>query len=59
MSPECEECGSDLNVGSTVDKPNIDWVKVVCSECSHITEVSMIRLAAEAETKSGGGGGVR
>lgn len=46
MSPECEECGNDLKVNS-VDKPHIDWVKVVCSECSHITDVSMIRLVAE------------
>ena len=46
MKPECEECGEDLHV-NPVDKPNIDWVKVVCSECGGITEISMIRLASE------------
>lgn len=52
MNPECEECGNDLHVNS-VDKPHIDWVKVVCSNCGHITEVSMIRVVAES--KIGGG----
>jgi hypothetical protein len=51
LSPECEGCGNDLNV-NTVDRPHIDWVKVVCSECGHITEVSMIRLSKE--TAEGG-----
>jgi len=51
VSPECEDCGNNLHVNS-VDKPHIDWVKVVCSECGHITEVSMIRLAS---AKTGGG----
>lgn len=51
MSPECEKCGNDLNV-STVDKPHIDWVRVVCSECGGITDVSMIRLSKE--TAEGG-----
>lgn len=46
MSPECDECGNDLNVGS-VKRPNVDWIKVVCSECGGISEVSMIRLASE------------
>ena len=46
MSPECEECGTDLNV-TPVSRPNVDWVKVVCSSCGHITEVSMIRLHNE------------
>jgi DNA-directed RNA polymerase subunit M/transcription elongation factor TFIIS len=45
MTPECEECGNDLHV-NTVDKPHIDWVKVVCSDCGNITNVSMIRLAS-------------
>lgn len=49
MSPECEECGNDLKVNSNVSKPNMDWVKVVCSECGHITDVSMIRLSKEAK----------
>jgi len=51
VNPECEDCGTDLQV-NTVDKPQIDWVKVVCSECGHITDVSMIRLARQ--TAEGG-----
>ena len=52
MTPECEDCGSDLHVNS-VDRPNIDWVKVVCSECGEITDVSMIRLAKEKTAEGG------
>lgn len=52
MSPECEECGRDLHVNS-VDKPHIDWVKVVCSDCGHITDVSMIRLVSESKPEGG------
>jgi len=48
MAPECEECGNDLHVNS-VDKPNIDWVKVVCSDCGNITDVSMIRLVSSVK----------
>lgn len=51
MSRECEECGNDLHV-NTVDRPYIDWVKVVCSECGTITDVSMIRVSKE--TAEGG-----
>lgn len=46
MTAPCEDCGSDLHVNS-VERPHIDWVKVVCSECGHITDVSVIRLVAE------------
>jgi uncharacterized Zn finger protein len=46
VSPECEECGKDLHVDS-VKRPNVDWVKVVCSSCGHITEVSMVRIGSE------------
>jgi len=49
VNPSCEDCGSDLHV-SSVEDPHIDWVKVVCSECGHITDVSMIRLAAARQT---------
>jgi len=52
VSPECENCGSELHIRS-VDKPHIDWVKVVCSECGQITDVSMIRLAADKAPKGG------
>ena len=48
MTSECDECGNDLHV-STVDKPNIDWVNVVCSNCGNITDVSMIRLASSVK----------
>lgn len=56
MSPECEDCGNELNVNS-VDRPHIDWVKVVCSNCGHITDDSMIRLVSEARNGGGAGGG--
>lgn len=52
MNPECEGCGSELYVNS-VDKPHIDWVKVVCSDCGTITDVSMIRLVSERKTEGG------
>lgn len=52
MRPECENCEKELHV-NPVEKPNVDWVKVVCSECGGITEISMIRLSSK--TRSGGG----
>jgi hypothetical protein len=48
VSPECENCGTDLNV-NPVEKPNVDWVKVVCSDCSTITHISMVRLSKEVK----------
>ncbi|MFQ3275235.1 MAG: putative Zn finger protein [Candidatus Nanohaloarchaea archaeon] len=42
---ECENCGRDLNVDS-VEKPEVDWVKVVCSDCGEVKDISMVRLAA-------------
>lgn len=45
MTLECGNCGEDLHV-NPVDKPNVDWIKVVCSKCEHVEEVSMIRLSA-------------
>lgn len=48
MSPECEDCGSDLHV-KPVDRPNIDWVRVVCSSCGNISDVSLVRLGNEVE----------
>lgn len=47
MSVDCEKCGNDLQV-NPVDKPNVDWMKVVCSECGHVENISMIRLSATA-----------
>jgi uncharacterized Zn finger protein len=45
---ECEYCGEELNV-NPVEKPDIDWLKVVCSECGRITEISMVRYSREVE----------
>jgi uncharacterized Zn finger protein len=42
---ECGNCGRDLNVDS-VEKPEVDWVKVVCSDCGEVRDISMVRLAA-------------
>jgi len=50
MAPDCEKCGKDLYV-NPVDRPNVDWVKVVCSSCGHIKNISMIRLSAAAKTE--------
>jgi len=44
---ECDNCGRELNV-DPVDKPEVDWVKVVCSECGEVKNISMIRLSATA-----------
>lgn len=40
---ECEECGKNLHV-DPVEKPNTDWVKVVCSDCGTVRDVSMVRV---------------
>ena len=45
MSPECQKCGADLHI-NPVERPNVDWVRVVCSECGHARDISMIRLSA-------------
>ncbi|MFB6180453.1 MAG: hypothetical protein ABEJ93_01120 [Candidatus Nanohalobium sp.] len=45
MAPECDNCGKDLNV-SPVERPEVDWMKVQCSECNRINTVSLIRLSA-------------
>lgn len=44
VKPECEKCGRELHV-NPVDKPNVDWVKVVCSNCGNVQNISMIQLA--------------
>jgi len=46
MAPNCDKCGEDLHVNS-VDRPNVDWVKVVCSNCGTVENISMIRLDSE------------
>ncbi|MFP4038205.1 MAG: hypothetical protein ACLFTA_00280 [Candidatus Nanohaloarchaea archaeon] len=50
VAPECSECGEDLHVNS-VDRPNVDWVKVVCSSCGHVENVSMIRLDSDVRAR--------
>ena len=50
MAPECETCGEDLFV-NPVDRPNVDWVKVVCSNCGNVEDISMIRLASNIKNK--------
>lgn len=42
---KCENCGRSLNVDS-VEKPEVDWVKVVCSDCGEVRDISMVRLSA-------------
>lgn len=50
MTSTCDDCGKDLHV-NPVEKPNVDWVKVVCSQCGTIKNVSMVRLSAVSKTK--------
>jgi len=45
MNLGCKECGRDLNV-DPVEKPATDWLKVVCSGCGVMNNVSMVRLFA-------------
>jgi transcription elongation factor Elf1 len=47
MSPDCKGCGKDLRV-DTVSDPSVDWVKVVCSGCGEVNEISMVRLSANS-----------
>ncbi|MBC5792507.1 MAG: hypothetical protein H8Z69_00555 [Nanohaloarchaea archaeon] len=47
---KCDNCERDLNV-DPVDKPEVDWVKVVCSECGEVKDISMIRLSATTSRK--------
>lgn len=50
--PDCEKCGTDLYV-NPVDRPNVDWVKVVCSNCGDIKTISMIRLGQKKKRAEG------
>ncbi|MFB6158830.1 MAG: hypothetical protein ABEJ95_04205 [Candidatus Nanohalobium sp.] len=50
MAPECDKCGEDLFV-NPVERPDVDWVRVVCSECGNVTDVSMIRLSATVKNR--------
>ncbi|MFB6145266.1 MAG: hypothetical protein ABEJ99_02040 [Candidatus Nanohaloarchaea archaeon] len=46
----CDNCGRDLNV-DPVEKPEVDWIKVVCSNCGEVRDISMVRLAATEKKK--------
>ncbi len=50
MPVTCDECGKELHV-NTVEKPNIDWVKVVCSDCGTVKNISMVRLSANTRKR--------
>jgi uncharacterized Zn finger protein len=50
MAPNCNTCGNDLFV-NPVERPNVDWVRVVCSDCGDVTDVSMIRLSATVKKR--------
>jgi ribosomal protein S27E len=45
MTVECGNCGNDLEI-NPVEKPETDWVKVVCSNCGNIENISMIRASS-------------
>jgi len=46
----CKNCGRDLNV-DPVPKPEVDWIKVVCSDCGEVRNISMVRLSANSQRK--------
>lgn len=50
MRKECEECGRELMI-DPVNDPNVDWVKVVCSNCGTVNHVSMIRFSQEVDSE--------
>lgn len=50
MNKQCEGCGEELNV-NPVERPNVDWVKVVCSNCGTVNEISMIRYSQEVNSQ--------
>jgi len=44
----CRECGQNLSL-DTVEKPDVDWVKVVCGSCGEVQDISMVRLSANTQ----------
>lgn len=50
--PFCDGCDKDLRV-RPVERPNVDWVKCVCSSCGEINEISMIRLSQKKRRAEG------
>lgn len=51
MSVNCEDCGRDLRV-DPVENPSVDWVKVVCSNCGTVKDVSMVRLSKKMDSEN-------
>jgi DNA-directed RNA polymerase subunit M/transcription elongation factor TFIIS len=52
FGPDCTDCGTDLYVNA-VERPNVDWVKVVCSKCGYVSTISMIRLGQKKRRAEG------
>lgn len=48
MVSNCDECGKKLELNN-VERPDTDWVKVVCSNCGTVKNVSMVRLSAATQ----------
>ena len=50
ITPEgkCLECGQ-INPLNFPEKPNIDWVKVVCSNCGGVDYISAVRSFSKSE----------
>jgi len=44
----CGECG-EINPLNFPEKPNIDWVKVVCSNCGEVDNVSAVRSFSKSK----------
>jgi hypothetical protein len=52
ISPDCGGCEETLYI-NPVERPNVDWVKVVCSSCGEINSISMIRLSQKKRRAEG------
>ncbi|WP_276273597.1 hypothetical protein [Haloarcula litorea] len=52
ISPDCESCEKTLYI-NPVERPNVDWVKCVCSSCGEINEISMTRLSQKKRRAKG------
>lgn len=49
---ECqgEDCGSELNVEDGAEnsvKHGLDWIKVVCSNCGRVNQLSQVALSQD------------
>jgi len=52
LSPDCEGCEKTLYI-NPVERPNVDWVKLVCSKCGQVQTISMIRLGQKKRQAEG------